>query len=392
MSEKWPTVKLGDVLRQVERFEPRDELTEYPFAGTYSFARGIFVGERKIGSSFALPKIQRIHEGDFIYCKIMAWEGAFGIAPKEADNCVMSGAFVVYELNHERIDQTFLDYFFKVPAHWQSIGNQSSGTNVRRQSLHPSQFEQAEIPLPPLAEQKRLVARIEKLAAKIHEASTIRQQAVEEAGALLVAMAHRSDLDMATKEKEGWKRTKLSDVIEEVDDSHVVKADHSYPNLGMYSFGRGLFHKPPIDGLATSAKSLRRVKEGQFIYSRLFAFEGAYGMVTKEFDGAFVSQEYPTFKCDPHRIRAEFLVAYFKPAHVWKDVAIGSKGLGDRRQRVQPPQILNHELWLPPLTWQNRLTEVRAEVDVLKCLQAETAGELGALLPAILDRAFKGEI
>ena len=300
MSGKWPTVKLGEVLRQVERFEPRDELTEYPFAGTYSFARGIFVGERKIGSSFALPKIQRIHEGDFIYCKIMAREGAFGIAPKEADNCVMSGAFVVYELNHERIDQTFLDYFFKVPAHWQS-GNQSSGTNVRRQSLHSSQFGQAEIPLPPLAEQKRLVARIEKLAAKIHEASTIRHQAVEEAEALLVAMAHRSDHDMATKEKEGWKRTKLSDVIEEVDDSHVVKRDHSYPNLGMYSFGRGFFHKPPIDGLATSAKSLRRVKEGQFIYSRLFAFEGAYGRVTKEFDGAFVSSATADNVCSRHK-------------------------------------------------------------------------------------------
>jgi type I restriction enzyme S subunit len=103
-------------------------------------------------------------------------------------------------------------------------------------------------------------------------------------------------------------------------------------------------------------------------------------------------RKYPTFKCDPHRIRTEFLVAYFKPAHVWKEVAIGSKGLGDRRQRVQPPQILNHELWLPPLTWQDRLVEVRAEVEVLKHLQAEIAGELGALLPAILDRAFKGEI
>jgi hypothetical protein len=35
---------------------------------------------------------------------------------------------------------------------------------------------------------------------------------------------------------------------------------------------------------------------------------------------------------------------------------------------------------------------VRAEVGVLKRLQVETAGDLGALLPAILDRAFKGEI
>jgi type I restriction enzyme S subunit len=33
-----------------------------------------------------------------------------------------------------------------------------------------------------------------------------------------------------------------------------------------------------------------------------------------------------------------------------------------------------------------------AEVDALKRLQAETTGELDALLPAILSRAFKGEL
>ena len=115
-------------------------------------------------------------------------------------------------------------------------------------------------------------------------------------------------------------------------------------------------------------------------------------MVTSEFDGVFVSQEYPTFDCNPCYIRAEFLAAYFKPAHVWKTVATGSKGLGDRRQRVQPAQVLEHELWLPPITWQNRLAEVQAEVDALERLQAETAAELDALLPAILERAFKGEL
>jgi type I restriction enzyme S subunit len=391
-SNAWTKAKLGDVLRRVERFEPRNELTDYPFAGTYSFGRGIFVGERKLGSTFALPKVQRIHAGDFIYCKIMAWEGAFGIVPKEADNCVMSGAFMVYELNRERIDEKFLDYFFKVPVHWQRIGSQSTGTNVRRQSLHPGQFERAEIPLPPLAEQRRIVTRIEQLAAQIDEACTLRRQAVEEAEALLVAMAHRADLNADAKRAMGWKMKRLNDVIHFVDDSHKVTPDRSYPNLGIYSFGRGLFHKPAIDGLATSAKSLRRVKAGQFIYSRLFAFEGAYGMVMPEFDGFFVSQEYPTFDCDPKFVRAEFLAAYFKPRHVWATVAEGSKGLGDRRQRIQPPQILSHELWLPPVDWQNRIAEVQAEVDALNRMQAKTAAELDALLPSILDKAFKGEL
>jgi type I restriction enzyme S subunit len=35
---------------------------------------------------------------------------------------------------------------------------------------------------------------------------------------------------------------------------------------------------------------------------------------------------------------------------------------------------------------------LQAEVDALKLLQAETTAELEALLPAILDKAFKGEL
>ena len=38
------------------------------------------------------------------------------------------------------------------------------------------------------------------------------------------------------------------------------------------------------------------------------------------------------------------------------------------------------------------LDGLRVEVNALKHLQAQTAAELDALLPAILDRAFKGEL
>jgi len=35
---------------------------------------------------------------------------------------------------------------------------------------------------------------------------------------------------------------------------------------------------------------------------------------------------------------------------------------------------------------------LQTEVDTLKHLQAETAAELDAMMPAILDRAFRGEL
>ena len=50
----------------------------------------------------------------------------------------------------------------------------------------------------------------------------------------------------------------------------------------------------------------------------------------------------------------------------------------------------------PPLPEQRRIVSeldaLQAEVDALKRLQSETPAELDALLPAILDRAFKGKL
>jgi type I restriction enzyme S subunit len=59
---------------------------------------------------------------------------------------------------------------------------------------------------------------------------------------------------------------------------------------------------------------------------------------------------------------------------------------------VQPPQILAHSLWTPSLSWQDRIADVQNKVDALKQLQAKTATELDTLLPAVLDKAFKGEL
>ena len=47
---------------------------------------------------------------------------------------------------------------------------------------------------------------------------------------------------------------------------------------------------------------------------------------------------------------------------------------------------------MPPMKWQHKIQSVQAKVDTLKKLQAETAAELAALLPSILDKAFKGEL
>src|SRR4051812_2244841 len=105
----------------------------------------------------------------------------------------------------------------------------------------------------------------------------------------------------------------------------------TYPTFGIYGFGRGLFQKPAISGSTIKADNLYRARKGQFIYSRLKAFEGAYGMVPEGLDGHFVSNEFPTFDCLLNRLVPEYLLAYFRTPSVWRYAAQLSAGVGARR-------------------------------------------------------------
>ena len=391
MNSSWQPTKLFKALAPVSRPEAVDPTKEYRLLGIRLDGGGPFLRETITGSQSAATKLSKVEAGDFIYSRLFAWRGAFGVIASPFDGCYVSGEFPTFRPIQDILDTEFLRLWFRLPSTIKQVEENCTGsTPLTRNRFKENFFLDLEIPLPPLPEQQRIVARIEALAAKIEEARELNNKKAKDLDHLLICMAHRNDLDDEKKAQKSWRKIRLEAVLTLLDDSQPVYADKSYQNLGIYSFGRGLFHKTPIDGALTSAKTLRKVKKGQFIYSRLFAFEGAYGMVTDDFDERFVSNEYPTFDCQPSHIRCEFLSAYFKSPLTWELMAVGSKGLGHRRQRVQPEQILGHEIWLPPMKWQNQIAEAQSKLSDLYKHQTGCNNELGALLPSILDKAFRG--
>ena len=65
-------------------------------------------------------------------------------------------------------------------------------------------------------------------------------------------------------------------------------------------------------------------------------------------------------------------------------------------RKLNTAKLLAFKVPVPPLEQQRRIVAyldgLQAKVDRLKALQAQTRAELDALLPSILDRAFKGEL
>ncbi len=82
-------------------------------------------------------------------------------------------------------------------------------------------------------------------------------------------------------------------------------------------------------------------------------------------------------------------------AHNPKVIALVEKSTHDTR-KLETFKLLNIKIAVPPVSKQRRivasLNGFQVKVDALKKMQAETAAELAALLPSILDKAFKGEL
>jgi hypothetical protein len=49
-------------------------------------------------------------------------------------------------------------------------------------------------------------------------------------------------------------------------------------------------------------------------------------------------------------------------------------------------------IWLPPIEWQEKIKVTAKKIENIKSEQSLIDNEFNALLPAILDKAFKGEL
>ena len=383
-----PTVRVGDVLSLTRRPVAIAIDREYEEIGVRSFGRGIFHKDPVEGGALIKKKVFRIMPGDLVISNVFAWEGAVAVASEDERGRIGSHRFMTFVPTDDSIDTTWASWFFRSEPGLELIRRASPGSAGRNRTLAISRFEALEIPLPPIDEQRRVASRLDSISARRARLEALSSSSDETSQALGVSITSRLDLSEMEKRELGWTRVPLGSVITQADEAVAVEPSRLYPNLGIRSFGNGVFRKADIDGGATSARVLHRVHAGQFIYSRLFAFEGAYGQVTDEFEGHFVSNEFPTFDTDAKSIDVTWLVTHLRSPEHWRDLAANSKGLGVRRQRVPVEAVLAYDVWLPPIEQQREMVRVLVALGATRVVRSVAEQKVEALLPAALNDAF----
>ncbi|MBZ6132239.1 hypothetical protein [Streptomyces olivaceus] len=132
-----------------------------------------------------------------------------------------------------------------------------------------------------------------------------------------------------------------------------VAADEEYKITGIYSFGKGLIKRDVIQGSETAYKFLSPISTGQLVMSKLNAWEGALAVVPHEFNGTFVSPEYPVFDIDPEVAEPSYVKHLICWQTFWE--MLTPRGSMVRRKRTTPETLLGTVAPLPDIDEQRRI-------------------------------------
>jgi type I restriction enzyme S subunit len=248
----------------------------------------------------------------------------------------------------------------------------------------------------PLSEQRRIVAKIDRLAERIERARGLRHKSTSARDALL-----RSSMRVPFLKSDSARVAPLESVCSLIIDclhSNPVYSESGLPTLRSPDVGWGMLDL--AGAKRTSEEEYQRrtrraePEPGDIVLVREGGGTGKAGIVP-EGERCSLGQRVMMLRADRKKTLSKFLLYQWLSPLIQQD-QIEARMKGSASPHLNIRALRKFPFVLPPLVEQRRivayLDDLQAKVDAIKKLQEQTAAELGALLPSILDKAFKGEL
>lgn len=184
------------------------------------------------------------------------------------------------------------------------------------------------------------------------------------------------------------RRVRLGDVVHLVRRPVAVSASREYREIGVRSFGRGIFHKPTVTGAEIGAKRVFEIAPGDLVVSNVFAWEGAVAVAATSEEGRIGSHRFMTWVPSSGEVDVRYLLHYLSSDLGVAQLRKASPGSAGRNKTLSIKAFEDLRVPLPRFSTQQavacRLDRVSGIRDALG---GDQHGQLltGALRQRVID-------
>lgn len=317
------------------------------------------------------------------------------------DGCIHDGWLAITP--NEAVDKEYLYYAF-LASEWY-FERVAVGTAVR--NLNSDRVAATPIPLPPLAEQQRIVDRIEILFAKLDEAKGKAQIVVDGFEDRKAAILHKAFTGELTAEwrkrnsvdfDSSWRDCTLGDFANSqygyTEKSSSEKIGPKFLRITDIQDGQVVWTDVPYCKIDDEVKGKYSLAVGDIVVARTGATTGKSYMVIDEVDAVYASYLIRVSIQKKESLRSKFLYYFLQCPLYWQQITELSSGIAQ-------PGVNGNKLKTLCLP----IPDVQEQDEIVKCLdyilpierQARDSAELvleqiDTMKKSILARAFRGEL
>lgn len=366
---RWPMVELG-AISNVSAGNPAPQGARYFSDDGLPFVRMQDVGRNHIDPSLT-ETTDLVTLGAVQECGLRLYPAGTLLIPKSGasvnlNHRAMLGrdAYVVSHLATIIPDQAQVlpSYLF----HWSKQYDPRAQAQVTSlPSLPLSLIKTALVPLPPLDEQRRMVALLDRAAAIRRRLDAARTRT----RALLPALFLDMFGDPATNPK-GWEVVKLGDLIAKITGGKNMAAGtgaSSYRILKVSAVTSGYFKeeeaKVAPDDYHPPAE--HRIRKGDFLFSRANTTElvGAVAVVDKNLDGLLLPDKLWRIEWKQSLIDPQFAYSLLRSDAIRQIFGTVASGTSDSMKNISQAKLRRVDGILPPLPLQTAFAEQARRIE-----------------------------
>ena len=386
------TVTLGELVQPAgKRAGGQKALPVYSVTKHAGFVPSLEYFKKQVFSR-DLGGYRLVEPGQFAYATIHLDEGSIGIA---SERCLISPMYTAFKADTTRVDSDYLIRFLKSPralTHYPQLGK---GAIHRRKAISLDALCTLPVPLPPLAEQRRIAEILDHTDALRAK----RRQVLAHLDSLTQAIFHDMFGDL---HEDRWDRTPFGSVVPRIDNGTspncearpATVGEWGVLKLGAVTYGqfRADENKAFLGDIASMSRN--EVRSGDVLMTRKNTRDlvGAVALVNEVRPGLLLPDLIFRLHLDETRINRRYFQALMMNPQKRPAVRDLSSGSASSMPNISKARLSQLPLEVPPLALQQEFAARTERVSGQRSLTRRATHGDEELFSSLQSRAFRGEL